>query len=62
MGKLIHWELCKRLEFADADKLYMHKQEYVLENDMHKILLDFKIFPNTDQTSCKLLKRKELVI
>ena len=43
VGKVIYWKLCKRLKFDHADKLYMHKRESVLENEMHKILCDFEI-------------------
>ena len=43
MGKLIHWELCKRLTFDHTDKWYIHKPESVLENDMHKIHWNFEI-------------------
>ena len=38
VGKVIDWELCKRLKFEHAAKWYMHKLESVLENDMHNIL------------------------
>ena len=41
--KVIHKELCKRLRFAHINKWDMHKPEYVWENEMHKIILDFKI-------------------
>ena len=42
-GKGIDWELCKRLEFDYTDKLYIHKPESDLENEMHSIISDFKI-------------------
>ncbi len=42
-GKLIHWELCKKLKFCQTTKLYMHKPEPVLKNEMHKILRNFEI-------------------
>ena len=41
MRKLISWELYERLRFWHISKWYMHKPEYVLENEMHKILLYF---------------------
>ena len=41
VGKLIHWELCKRLECGHAIKRCMLKLEYILESEMHKILRDF---------------------
>ena len=43
VGKVIHKELCKRLKFVHADNWYIHKPESVPENEMHKILWDFKI-------------------
>ena len=38
VGKVIHWELCKRLKFGHAYKWYMQKPESVLENETHEIL------------------------
>ena len=35
VGKVIHWELCKRLKFDHAPKWYMHKSKFVLENETH---------------------------
>ena len=43
VGKVIHYELCKRLNIDHIDKFYPHKRESVLENEMHKILWDFEI-------------------
>ena len=34
VGKVIHWELCKRG--------CTHKSEFILGNEMHQILLDFE--------------------
>ena len=42
MGKVIHWELCKKLTFNHMNKWYMHNPESVLNNDTHKLLWDFK--------------------
>ena len=42
-GKVIHYELRKRLKFDHANKWYWHKPESVQENDTHEILLDFEI-------------------
>ena len=36
LGTGIHWELCKRLKFGQADKLYKHKSEAVLGTETHK--------------------------
>ena len=30
--KMIHWELCMRLLFDHADKWYMQKPEFILED------------------------------
>ena len=43
VGKVIHWELYKKLKFEHTTKWYMHKLESILENEMHKILWDFEI-------------------
>ena len=53
MGKVILWELCKKLNFDDNTKCYMHKQESVQENETHEILWDFEI-----QTSHTILTRR----
>ena len=38
MGKVIHWELCKKLKFDHTNKWYMHYPVSVLENNTHKLL------------------------
>ena len=43
VGKVIHWELCKKLKFDHAKKWYMHNPASVLENGTHKLLWDFEI-------------------
>ena len=43
VGKLIYWELCKKLKFDHTNKWYMHNPESVLENETHKLLSDFEI-------------------
>ena len=37
------WKLAKNCNFKAGDKWYKHKSETVLENEDHKILLDFSI-------------------
>ena len=39
--KVIHRELCNKLKFYSMNKWYMHKSESVLENQTHKLFLDF---------------------
>ena len=43
MGKVIHWEMCKKSKFDHANKWYMHNPAAVLENDTHKLQGDFDI-------------------
>ena len=43
MGKVIHWEMCKKIKFDPTNKWYMHNPAAVLENDTHKLLWDFDI-------------------
>ena len=42
VGKVIHWELYQGLKFDHADK-YIYKPDSFLEDEIHKILLDFEI-------------------
>ena len=44
LEKVIHWELCKRLELDPTDKWYIQKPETVLENETHKIFCAFEIW------------------
>ena len=43
VGKVIHWEMCKKFKFDHANKWYMHNPGPVLENDTHKLLWNFNI-------------------
>ena len=43
VGKLIHWEMCKKFKFDHANKWYMHNSAPVLENNTLKLLWDFDI-------------------
>ena len=43
VGKLIHWELCKRLKFDYTIKLYRHKPVFLLKNGTYKVLWDVEI-------------------
>ena len=58
MGKLIHWELCKKFQFNYMNKWYMHNPKSVLKNDTHKLLEDFDI--QTDNLI--LARRPDLMI
>ena len=43
VGKVIHWEMCKKFKFDRANKWYMHNLAPLLENDTHKFLWDMDI-------------------
>ena len=43
MGKVILWELCKKLKFGPTNKWYMHNSASALENETLKLLWDFQI-------------------
>ena len=43
VGKVIHWEMCRKFQFDQTNKWYMHNPAPVLENDSHKLLWDFNI-------------------
>ena len=58
MGKVLHWELCKKLKFDHTHKWYMHNPEYVIENETHKLVWDFEIKTNHQI----LARRPDLII
>ena len=43
VGKVIHWEMCKKFKFDHTNKWYMHYPAPVLENTTHKLLWEFNI-------------------
>ena len=43
VGKVIHWEMCKKFKFNHTNKWYMLNPAAVLENDIYKLLWDFDI-------------------
>ena len=43
VGKVIHWEMCKKFKFDHSKKWYMHIPAPVLEKDTHKLQWDFDI-------------------
>ena len=58
VGKVIHWELYKKLRFDHTTKWYLHKPELVRENETHKFWGDFEI-----QTDHEIpTRRPDLVI
>ena len=42
VGKMINWELCKKLKFEHTNKWYMHNSESVLENETHQVFRNFE--------------------
>ena len=58
VGKVIHRELCKKFKFNHTNKWYIHNPAAVLENDTHKLLLDFDV--HTDQLISA--RRPDLII
>ena len=43
VGKVIHWEMCKKFQFDHTNKWYMHNPAPVPENDSHEFLWVFNI-------------------
>ena len=43
VGKMIHREMYKKFKFDDANEWYMNNPPPILENDTHKLQLDFDI-------------------
>ena len=58
VGKMIHWEMCRKFQFDHTNKWYMHNPALVLENDSDKLLWDFNI--QTDHLI--LARRPDLII
>ena len=57
VGKLIHWEMCKKFKFDHNNNWYIHHPAPVLENNTHKLLWDFNI-----QTDCLIPDRRPALI
>ena len=58
VGKVIHWELCKKLKFDQTTEWYRHNRASVHENETHKLKWDFEI--QTDHLIS--VRRPDLVI
>ena len=43
VGKVIHWDMCKKFKFRHTNKWYLHNPSSVLENETHKLLWEFDI-------------------
>ena len=64
VGKVIHWELCKKLKFGHTTKWYVHNPESAPENAMYKILWDIEmqtdhLIPSRRPDRVKIDKKKE---
>ena len=63
VGKVIHWELCKKVKLNHTRKLYVHNVEFALGNEMHKLLRDFEIQTYhqilASRQNHKIIKKKE---
>ena len=65
VGKIIHWEWCKRLKFNHANNRYMHNPESVRLKETHKTLWGFEIKMDhriLDRESNLVLLRKEKML
>ena len=49
VGKVIHWEMCKKFKFDHTNKLYIHNLAPVQENDTPMGLWHTHGSPNLDQ-------------
>ena len=43
VGKVVHWEMCRKFQIDHTNKWCMHNPAPVPENDSHKLLWDFNI-------------------
>ena len=65
VGKMINWELCKKLKFDYTDKSFMHNQESVPDNKTLKFLWSFEMqagssnLGQTTRPSDSQLKKKK---
>ena len=62
VGKVIHWELYKKLKFDQTNKWYRHKAEFFPENETHNINCVFEIqrnFLNLARRLHLIKKKKE---
>ena len=63
VGKVIYWELCKKLKFNHMNKWYMHIPDSALKNETHKLLCDFMLemdhLLSTRRPDLKIINKKE---
>ena len=58
VGKVIHWEMCKKFKFDNTNKWYMHNPAPVLENNRYKLQWDFDL--HTDHLIS--VRRRDLIL
>ena len=49
VGKVIHWEMCKKFKYEHANKWYNHNPAPALENDTHKLGQKTRPYNNQQQ-------------
>ena len=59
VGKVICWELCKKVKFYHTTKLYTYKPKSILENVNQKIIRDFKIQIDLEFQNLVIIYKKE---
>ena len=63
VGKVIHWDMCKKFKSDHTNKWYMHNSASVQENDTHKIIWDFNIqtdyLISTRRPDLKIINKKK---
>ena len=57
VGKVIHWELCKKVKFDHSNKWYMHNPESVREKETHKLLRGSKRQITTRRAEPVIIKK-----
>ena len=65
VGKVIHWEMCKKFKFDHTNKWYMHNPAPILENDTHKLRWDFNmqtdhLIPDRSSDLLKINKKERI--
>ena len=58
VGKVVHWEMCRKFQFDHTNKWYMHNPAPVLENDSHKLLWDFNIETDHQRPDLIIINKK----
>ena len=65
VGKVVQWELCKKLKFDHLTKSCMHKPEFILGNEMYEIyktILYANKSPDSSQKTRPDRKKRKLTV